>query len=740
MQQQQVWWWAVFLWVGVSEALNYTGETALLDAAPADPHKRHATTVTFGELGVFDFRGDGRARVALELGAFSSEKDSKSKSQALFDSGMVPASAIPPGLVTTLPSGPSRRGLMTSGLTGRGLVTALGTNESRPVRDTDPIELDHVYLIFARSRAVNNFVARLYGSRRSDDAAAVMLCSNVGGWLESEFVAPISALRRPPSKKSPEEDDEDGAEEGLDAEDESSMVDDGKPKISFISASAPTAGDMPRPTKVAGVQRRDVEPTAGGDIPRRDVEPTARDIPRRDVEPTAAGNGTEEDEPSSVVGNVTVAGNGTEADKPLLGNSTKANDVFLVEYDWEFLVPRGGEYAVVIANCAATTIQFKYNLIMANRWRDGQWTNLPAGWMPVQQVYPAVCFSLWGAAVVVWGVLQVRVARVHKSRPLVAAVLGFVPALRFLSCLADQSRYKLWGSGSYEVTMVVVSTSLVDALADGAHFLVVLALAKGWGVVRARLVGSEKRLVPGLVGFIGVATLYDGATRGGGVLAVSVLQLTALAYAGASLAHTRRVHAVQTLRLVSRNEGMLMAWWHDQDVSEPSTSSSSVPLASPAVALARLGRCGWGAVAKASEGQPQKRNALALMWTAVRKQRILGLVLFLALPVQALDIAVLITSGFAVPPHYAYVGLLLAQVAHWLSFAALCLAVFSGGLELPVVCLPPLPAIAARRSIPLPPPGAAHLSPRPVPPLGRLRLLRSSAPFADPAAGANQRN
>ncbi|KAJ2836525.1 hypothetical protein J3B02_006491, partial [Coemansia erecta] len=59
--------------------LNYTGETALLDAAPEITNRRHATAVTFGELGVFDFRGDGRARVALELGAFSSEKDTAAK-------------------------------------------------------------------------------------------------------------------------------------------------------------------------------------------------------------------------------------------------------------------------------------------------------------------------------------------------------------------------------------------------------------------------------------------------------------------------------------------------------------------------------------------------------------------------------------------------------------------------------------------------------------------------------------
>ncbi|KAJ1933491.1 hypothetical protein EC988_009103, partial [Linderina pennispora] len=206
----------------------------------------------------------------------------------------------------------------------------------------------------------------------------------------------------------------------------------------------------------------------------------------------------------------------------LLGN--EPNDVFLVEYEWEWQVRRGGEYAVVVANCASTTVQFKYNLIMANQWHSGEWTNLPAGWMPVQQVYPAVCYTLWAVAAGLWAAVQLRR---RQGVPVLGVVLGFVPVLRFVSCLADQSRYSLWGSATYEATMVVVSTSLVDALADGAHFLVILAISKGWGVVRSRLVGSEKRLVSGLVIFIGVATLYDGATRGGGVLAVGVMQLAA---------------------------------------------------------------------------------------------------------------------------------------------------------------------------------------------------------------------
>ncbi|KAJ1718127.1 hypothetical protein LPJ61_006829, partial [Coemansia biformis] len=377
---------------------------------------------------------------------------------------------------------------------------------------------------------------------------------------------------------------------------------------------------------------------------------------------------------------------------------------------------------------------FKYNLIMANRWHDGRWTNLPAGWMPVQQVYPAVCYTLWGVAVAAWAAMQAQQARRGGGRPTVGIVLGFVPALRFMSCLADQSRYKLWGSGSYEVTMVVVSTSLVDALADGAHFLVVLALAKGWGVVRARLAGAEKRLVPGLVGFITIATLYDGATRGGGVLAVGVLQTIAAAYACASLAHTRRVHAVQTLRLVSRNETALVAWW---------TARSQPPLmagqdgrlppaqALPAVALGQLARCSWRQIeAECGPHHQQRRNALALVWSAARKERLLQLLFRAALPFQILDIAVLVVGSFAVPPHHAYVALLLAQAAHWIAFMSLFAVVACGGLELPTVCLPPLPAVATRRSIPLAPPNAASMSPRPLPPLGRLRLLRSATPFA----------
>ncbi|KAJ1847106.1 hypothetical protein LPJ70_001710 [Coemansia sp. RSA 2708] len=706
-----VWSHIAWIWlvVQVARALNYTGETALLDAAPANPNRRHATTVTFGELGVFDFRGDGRARVALELGAFSSEKDSKADA-TLGTPGVPPQ---PPGAV------PLRR---------RGLVTALGTNETRPVRDTDPVELDHVYLIFARSRAVNNFVARLYGSSRggqSDDAAAVMMCSDVGSWLESEFVAPISALRRP-AKKPESDKDTDKAEASESVE--ATATQDEKPKISFISATGPSAAPdlLPRPTKVTGMQRR-------GDA----------------AEPTGTGNVTASFNTTGVDNFNATGVNSTQAslDKPLLSNETKANDVFLVEYEWEWLVPHGGEYAVVIANCAATTIQFKYNLIMANRWRDGRWTNLPAGWMPVQQVYPAVCFTLWGAAAAGWALWLALAARNRRSRPLVGVVLGAVPVLRFLSCLADQSRYKLWGSGSYEVTMIVVSTSLVDALADGAQLACVLALAKGWGVVRARLAGSEKRLVPGLVGFVGVATLYDGATRGGGVLAVGVLQGVAVAYAWASAGHTRRVHAVQLLRVVSRNEAALLAWWADHGpgvgsggISSDATGSDAA--GSAALALATLGRRSWRQVVggEARAQASARRGALALVWSAARKARVLALAHYVVVPLQLADTATLVVGSFAVPAHRAFVGLLLAQAAHWVAFVAVFAAVVAGGLELPAVPLPPLPAIAARRSIPLPPANAAATTPRPMPPLGRLRLLRSSTPFAAVPPGRARAN
>ncbi|KAJ1738034.1 hypothetical protein IWW40_002460 [Coemansia sp. RSA 1250] len=671
------------------QGLNYTGETALLDAAPANPNRRHATMVTFAELGVFDFRGDGRARVALELGAFSSEKDSASKADAL---------------IGGTPMGPGAMPLK------RELVTALGTNETRPVRDTDPIELDHVYLVFAKSRAVNNFVAQLYSSRQgSDDEAAMMMCSDIGSWIKSDFVAPISALKRPAAAlKADKDSSEEEEESSKDSEDEATTTtEDERPKISFISATGATGAPelLPRPTRVTGMQKRDTS---------IESEPTGSAM-----NDTAATNSTD-----------------SELDKPLLSNSTKANDVFLVEYEWEWLVPRGGEYAVVIANCAATTIQFKYNLIMANRWHDGQWTNLPAGWMPVQRVFPAVCFTLWGVAAAAWTAWLAYAMRNRPGRPLVGAILGAVPVLRFVSCVADQSRYRLWGSGSYEATMVVVSTSLVDALADGAQLGLVLALAKGWGVVRARLAGSEKRLVPGLVGFVCVATLYDGATRGGGVLAVGVLQGVAVAYAWASVAHTRRVHAVQLLRLVSRNEPALLSWWASHQHAGISLRDSEPPAAA-AAALALLSRRKWSQVQQETSKNIRQQGALSLVWSAARKERLLTFVFYFVVPLQLIDILVLIVSSFAIPPHSAFVGLLLAQATHWIAFITLFATVVGGGLELPEIALPPLPAITTRRSIPLPPPNAAHMSPRPMPPLGRLRLLHSSTPFAAATTNAN---
>ncbi|KAJ1665296.1 hypothetical protein IW140_000650 [Coemansia sp. RSA 1813] len=674
------------------QGLNYTGETALLDAAPADPSRRHATAVTFGELGVFDFRGDGRARVALELGAFSSEKKETTHAQS-------------PSTNTK-----SRRSADTTGKGGGELsrVLALGTNEiNRPVRDTEPIELDYVYLIFARSRAVNNFVARLHSGgmkvqEDNDDMAATMLCSNVGGWLESEFIAPITALRRPKALVKEEGAVKESSQPGT------TSAKDTQPKISFISASSPSAQVdlLPRPTRV----------TAAGTMGKRDL-----------LSATTASSAT------------AVAGNST-SDGPLLGADTKPNDVFLVEYEWEWLVPHGGEYAVVIANCAATTIQFKYNLIMANRWGDGQWTNVPAGWMPVQLAYPATCYSMWAVAMALWVWAQVRhrMASSHgwRRQPLATLVVGFVPVLRFMSCVADLSRHNLWGSpggAAYEVTMVVVSTSLVDALADAAQMLVLLALAKGWGVVRARLAGAEKRLVPGLIVFVGVGSLYDGATRGGGVLAVGVLECVALAYAWASLAHTRQVHAVQTLRLVSRHEQALTAWWAAVNAS----ADQQLPTNSAALMLRSLASRRWSQVhadiTSAPCGPSSRQSlvaALALMWSATQKDRLLARVQRIAVPLQALDVAVLLVASFAVPPHYAFVGLLLVQAAHWVAFMAVLATIVAGGLESPDVALPALPAIVSRRSIPLPPPNAATTTPRPLPPLGRLHLLRSSAPFA----------
>ncbi|KAJ2660702.1 hypothetical protein IWW48_002799 [Coemansia sp. RSA 1200] len=762
----------VVVWMVRSvRGLNYTGETALLDAAPADARLRHATAVTIGELGVFDFRGDGRARVALELGAFSSEKESAQQHIA--------------GA-----AGKVRRGYSGRENGGDGervsRVLALGNNEiNRPVRDTEAVELDHVYLIFARSRAVNNFVARLHGAgfgdgggerggeepakngaqASNDDVAAAMLCSNIGGWLESEFIAPITALRRPKAAAKKEKDkDKDTREQGgvraeagdtVAATDTAAKQGGAQPKISFISASSPSAQAdllMPQPTRV----------TAAGAVVKRQAADAALVSTLSSMTMTAA-----------------VAGNGTAAaagggDAPLLGADAKANEVFLVEYEWEWLVPHGGEYAVVIANCAATAVQFKYNLIMANRWGDGQWTNVGAGWMPTQTAaYPAVCYTLWAAAAVLWAAMQMRHRMAGgKSRwmrqPLAALVVGFVPVLRFMGCVADLSRLGLlWQnsaashSGSYELTMVVVCTSLVDALADGAQLLVLLALAKGWGVVRARLAGAEKRLVPGLVVFVGVASLYDGATRGGGVLAVAVLECVALAYAWASLGHTRRVHAVQTLRLVSSNESALSAWWQRQQQSQ---ARSTQPAAQT---LRVLGSRSWTSVeaglalqsapsSPSLSTQPPPAAAIALMWSAARKGWLLAQVQHVALPLQALDLVVLLVSNFAVPLHCAYVGVLLVQVCRWAAFMAVLGAMAAGGLDCPDVSLPALPAIITRRSIPLPPQhpllpaednggsnsaaaAASRSSRRPMPPpLGRLHLVRtrSSSPFAASASAS----
>ncbi|KAJ1944033.1 hypothetical protein GGF37_002380 [Kickxella alabastrina] len=531
-----------------------------------------------------------------------------------------------------------------------------------------------------------------------------MLCSDVGSWLESEFVAPISALRRP-AKKTKEASDANEAKEAAAVEEED------RPKISFIAAATghPTlvADGLPRVTKVTGMQRRGAAPTPES-TSNSESATTARPRPSADAPPL------------------------------LLGADSTANDVFLVEYEWEWLVQHGGEYAVVIANCAATTMQFKYNLIMANRGLDGQWTNLPAGWIPVQRVLPAVSHTLWALSLALWAVAAVHAHVRRRVRPVLAAVVGFVPVLRLLSSLADQSRMRVWGAGTYEVTMVAVSTSLVDALADGTQLLALLALSKGWGVVRARLAGTEKRLVPGLVVFVGVATLYDGATRGGGVLAVGVLQMAAAWYACASMAHTRRAHAVQTLRLVSRNETALARWWATQAQAQQGSGSGSAASNqaqqlgwAPAVALQRLAACSWACVA--AESASAERSRLALVWSAVRKERLLRRVHRVALPLQCVDVGVLLASSFAVPPHRAFVGLLLVQAAHWAAFMAVFLVLALDGLELPDVLLPPLPAIAARRSIPLPPTqtrAAAAASHRPMPPLGRLRLLRSATPFA----------
>ncbi|KAJ2373808.1 hypothetical protein H4S02_008740, partial [Coemansia sp. RSA 2611] len=158
------------------------------------------------------------------------------------------------------------------------------------------------------------------------------------------------------------------------------------------------------------------------------------------------------------------------------------------------------------------------------------------------------------------------------------------------------------------------------------------------------------------------------------------MQLTALLYARAALAHTRHVLDVQTLRLVSRAEPQLIEWWreHGSGAYEP------------ARALAQLGK-------SSSAGVP-------LVWAAVRKARLLRRVARIVVPVQALDLLVLVASGFAVPPHRAYVGLLLGQAAHWLAFVAM-FSVLCSLEDIPVVRLPPLPAVNTRRSIPLPPPG-----------------------------------
>ncbi|KAJ1669810.1 hypothetical protein GGF38_001968 [Coemansia sp. RSA 25] len=512
------------------------------------------------------------------------------------------------------------------------------------------------------------------------------MCADVGGWLEAEFVAPISKLKRPPPllKKKP-----------IPGKLPLSSDQGAAPRISFVAA--PTTNAMAG----GGGGGGGVGVGGGGGGGRGGggamVTRVVTGLQKRGVS-------------SLVPSNTTPAPAPTPTDPPLLGSDVAKNDVFLVEYEWEWLVRRGsggGEYAVVVANCAATTIQFKYNLIMANRWHDGTWTNLPAGWMPVQQVNPAVSYTLWGAAWLWWAVVQARGQR-QRRQAVLALAAGAVPVLRFVSSLADQSRYALWGAGSYEATLVVVSTSLVDALADAAHFLCLLAVAKGWGVVRARLAGAEKRLVPGLVAFIAVATLYDGATRGGGVLATAAMQLTALLYARAALAHTRHVLDVQTLRLVSRNESQLIAWWTDHGTGAYE----------PARALAQLARTRGYAV------------QLPLVWAAVRKARLLRLVARFVVPAQLLDLLVLLAASFAVPAHRAYVGLLLAQAAHWLAFVALFAVLAQARLDcVPVVRLPPLPAIATRRSIPLPSSDARDL--RAAPPLGRLRLLRSSAPFAD---------
>ncbi|KAJ1963414.1 hypothetical protein GGI12_002068 [Dipsacomyces acuminosporus] len=609
----------------------------------AHPSHRYPASAPFGELGGFDFCGGGRGRVVLQLGAFSLEKGT--------DNRVVSGVLDPGGMYLGAPK----------------------TQQSANTKDTSPAELDSVYVMFARSRDVNNFVARMHALHKHDALNA--LCSNASSWLRSEFVAPISSLRRLPPAK----------------------VEQGKMQI--------------------------IKPAAGlatTEMEKRGPQAASADITNRPA-PAAA--------PALARG------------VSLLAREQKAKDLFLAEYGWEWQVEQGGEYSVVIANCAAATIQLKYNLVMANQWSDGQWTNLPAGWMPVQQAYPTVCYTLWAAAAGCWVMVQLRCRRAVK--PALSVLLGVVPLLRFLSCFADQSRYALWGSGSYEVTMIVVSTSLVGALADGAHFLVILALGKGWGIVRSRLVGTEKRLVFGQAVFIATSSLYNGATRGGGILGVGVMQMVAVAYTWACLAHTRRVHAVHTLRLARRNQRALMEWYSRipesrsiQNRADGSTIGGAAGAADEPLlgrSLRHLAVRRWAKVAEECASNRTHLETMALLWSATHKERLLKLAYFAVLPLQTLDLAVLFAGSFAVPAHHAYIGLILAQTAHWVAFMSAFAALLAGGLELPDVQLPAIPSIATRRSLPPPPVGASSASPRPLPPLGALRLFGRSASLGSTA-------
>ncbi|KAJ3030731.1 UNVERIFIED_CONTAM: hypothetical protein HDU68_007942 [Siphonaria sp. JEL0065] len=167
---------------------------------------------------------------------------------------------------------------------------------------------------------------------------------------------------------------------------------------------------------------------------------------------------------------------------------------------WNYSIPTQNVYDSFLIFCGdGETVKLSYSYESVN---PGPNFVKYLGFYEMEALYIEIVFlSLWGLVLIVWGFLWLRN---WNMTTYLHSLVSFIPMVQFLWIGYITARYVavgLAGPSSVNYSKLFLIQSVIMFVRDFVLLSSFMAMAKGWGVIRVRLSGVEKRTVFGLAFF-----------------------------------------------------------------------------------------------------------------------------------------------------------------------------------------------------------------------------------------------